>query len=76
MQAIRRGTVTFGLRPPVAASYCQRNHSNVSVHSDRSRPWPRMQLQFMSSTPTKNRRGQSYLQAYIATHQVDRDESA
>lgn len=57
-----RKRVTFGFRPPAAASYLFRIHSNVSVHSDRRRPCPKMQLRFSSSTPTTNRRGHPYLQ--------------
>lgn len=49
--------ILSGLRPPAAVSCFWRNRSNVSVPFDRSRPCPRMQLRFLSSTPTTNKRG-------------------
>lgn len=49
--------LTFGLRPPAAASYFPKNHSKVSVDSDRNRPCPKIQLRFSSSTPTMKEGG-------------------
>ena len=53
---------TFGRCPPLARQYWSKIHSNVSVHSERTRQWPRIQLRFSPSTPIISSRGQPYLQ--------------